>query len=145
MKPPRKDRHQRGTAAERGYDKAYFRARAIHMKQHPWCEMCAKKGKWVKAEHCDHTETVRARPDLRLDPKNFVSLCAPHHDLLTMAFDAGDLRGAVDVNGYPLDPSHPWAQPTPEKAMETVNTPFAKKPAPPGLAAALKRRAVRGR
>lgn len=131
--------------AERGYDKAYFRARAIHMKRHPWCEMCLRKGVWTRAAHCDHIETVRARPDLRLDPDNFQSLCGPHHDLITVAFDSGDLRGACDDNGMPLDPRHPWAQATPEAAMATVNRPFEKMPAPPGLAARLKRRAVRGR
>lgn len=144
MKPKARARNRPGMA-ERGYDRAYFRARAIHMRDNPWCAMCLKKGRWVKAEHCDHLETIRARPDLRLDPKNFVSLCARHHDILTMSFDAGDLRGAVDEQGYPLDPNHPWAQPTPEKAMETVNKPFERGPAPPGLTAALKRRAVRGR
>jgi 5-methylcytosine-specific restriction protein A len=142
-KPPA--RLPRGTLAERGYDKAYFRARALYMKDHPWCEMCARKGKWVKAEHCDHIETIKSRPDLRLDPKNFQSLCGSHHDLLTMSYDAGDLRGACDEDGLPLDPRHPWAQSTPEAAMATANAGFVRAPAPPGLAAKLKRRAVRGR
>jgi hypothetical protein len=140
-----KHRRPRGSMAERGYTKEYFKARARHMRDHPWCEMCAHKGVWTKAAHCDHNETIRARPDLRLDPSNFVSLCERHHDLLTAVFDTGDLRGAVDEAGYPLDPSHPWAQATPEAAMETVNKPFAKRTPPPGLTAALKRRAVRGR
>lgn len=129
----------------RGYSRDYFKARARHMRDHPWCEMCAHMGKWVKAEHCDHIETVQARPDLRIDPRNFQSLCGRHHDILTAAFDSGDLRGACDENGLPLDPRHPWAQASPQAALDTVNIPFAPSPPPPGLAAALKRRAVRGR
>lgn len=140
-----KHRKPRPSFQQRGYGRAYFRARAIHMREHPWCEFCLKTGKWVKAEHCDHQETMRAHPELATDPKNFMSLCARHHDILTAAYDKGDLRGACDANGMPLDPRHPWAQQTIEAAVAMVNAPFTPSPPPPGLSAALKRRAIRGR
>lgn len=136
---------QRGSWQDRGYDREYFKARNRYIRDHKWCEMCLRKGVWERARHVDHNHTIKDRPDLRLEPTNFVSLCESHHDLLTRAYDMGDIRGACDDNGMPLDPRHPWAQASPEAAMQAVNAPITKQDPPPGLTAALKRRAVRGK
>lgn len=130
--------------AERGYDKDWFRARAKHLKASPWCVMCLKSNVYTRAKHVDHIVTIRQRPDLRLDPRNFQSLCDRHHDLITASIDSGDLRGAVNVEGEPLDPRHPWAQATTEEMIDTVNRPFVREPAPPGVTALLKRQALGG-
>lgn len=138
-------RRNRPSPTARGYDRDWFRARARHLKANPYCLMCLRQGQWVHAEHVDHNETIRARPDLRLEPSNFYSLCARHHNLLTAVYDQQELRGACDINGLPLDPSHPWAQQNVIDAVSVTNDTSKHKPPPPGLAARLKRRAITGR
>lgn len=138
-------RRNRPGPAARGYDRDWFRARARHLRDNPYCLMCLKQGQWVLAEHVDHNETIRARPDLRLEPSNFYSLCARHHNLLTARYDEGDLRGACGIDGLPLVGDHPWSQNNIADAIAVVNRPFAKQPSPPGLAARLKRRAITGK
>src|SRR6187399_1571674 len=137
-------RAARPTRAARGYDGAWFKVRGHHLKYFPFCVICARMGRQVRGEHVDHIITVRENPLLRLDPRNLQTLCAKHHAMITAAFDSGDLRGACDEFGQPLDPRHPWAQISPEMAMETVNAPIVEKRfGPPGLGARLKRATVK--
>ena len=149
MKKPRTYKRSpdlRPSPEARGYDKEWFKARARHKRANPHCIMCLAEGRETKAEHVDHIISIRQRPDLRLDPKNWQSLCAHHHDLITQSIDGGDLRGAVDVEGNPLDPNHPWAQATAADAMRTVNTPFKPNFNPPeGVTRLLKRQALGAR
>lgn len=137
-------RAPRSSAALRGYDKDWWRLRARHLRANPWCVWCMRQGKQVKGQHVDHIETIREAPLRRLDPMNLQTLCERHHGLLTDAFDSGDMRGACDDDGLPLDPTHPWAQTNAAQALANVNTRFMPQRAPPGLAAKLKMRAVRG-
>ena len=87
--------------------------------------------------HLDGQGGTRSRPD----PSNLQSLCHAHHNRLTRAYDAGSIRGACDVDGNPLDPSHPWAMSTNAEAIKAANT---RTKASPMLAARLKQQAVRG-
>ena len=145
-KPFKRTPENRGSPESRGYDKAWFVLRARHLRANPLCLMCYAKGIETKAEHVDHVTSIKQRPDLRLDPANLQSLCGPHHDFLTATIDSGDLRGACDVNGDPLDPAHPWAQPTPEAALAAANAPYRPNHSPPaGLTRLLKRRGLGAR
>lgn len=89
----------------RGYDAAWYRLRARHLRANPRCIICG-----VRAEHVDHVQPIRQAPHRRLDPFNLQSLCEHHHNQATQAFDAGRIKGACDDQGQTLDPSHPWAR-----------------------------------
>lgn len=75
---------QRGTSAERGYDSAWRRLRAQHLRANPWCVMCAAIGKTEKATDVDHIVPHKGDDTLRLDPYNLQSLCSWHHKSKTM-------------------------------------------------------------
>lgn len=63
----------------RGYDRAWQRLRAWFLSNNPWCRLCERKGIATPATTADHVLTIEERPDLRLDPDNLQSLCAPCH------------------------------------------------------------------
>jgi len=68
----------RGTPAERGYDKDWWRLRAAFLKAHPTCCVCG-----AKATHVDHIKSVKEAPHLRLVPTNLRSMCGPCHSRRT--------------------------------------------------------------
>jgi len=70
---------QRGTPAERGYDKDWYRFRAGFLRDNPIC-CCGCGG---KAEVVDHIESIRKRPDLRLVASNCRPMTKPCHDRRT--------------------------------------------------------------
>jgi 5-methylcytosine-specific restriction protein A len=70
----------RASASARGYDATWQRLRRMHLNANPWCVFCLEKGLVVEGEHVDHKLTIRERPDLRLDPENLQTLCAPCHN-----------------------------------------------------------------
>ncbi|WP_238996817.1 HNH endonuclease [Entomobacter blattae] len=45
---------------------------------------CQKEGRIKEATEVDHIQTVRNRPDLRLDPRNLRALCKSCHSARTM-------------------------------------------------------------
>lgn len=120
------------------YDRDWIAAKNRYKKYHPLCEVV---GCGQRAEHVDHIQTVRARPDLRLDPSNMQSLCQHHHSALTMAYDRARLAGACDADGNTLDPNHPWAQKDGLAAIHVTNQP---RPVDLQQAARLKRQYVTG-
>ena len=77
---------QRGTAAVRGYDRAWATTSRAWLARFPWCgqrsdgglhaehSRCVQHGQRVRAQVTDHI--VRLRDGgARLDPRNFQSLC----------------------------------------------------------------------
>lgn len=73
-------RETRGTRHERGYDSAWDRRSARYRASHPICVECERKGIIVVVDVVDHKIPVADRPDLRLDPKNWWSLCTLCHN-----------------------------------------------------------------
>lgn len=72
--------HARPHSRARGYDRTWERLRLMHLNAHPYCVMCREReGRDVPADTVDHKVTIEERPDLRLDPDNLQSLCAPCH------------------------------------------------------------------
>jgi 5-methylcytosine-specific restriction enzyme A len=88
--PPR-ERHEqlrrldqrRGSAAARGYDRAWRRVRLLVLADEPLCRFCAERGLTVPAEEVDHIEPLDLRPDLRLARDNLRALCRRCHSRLT--------------------------------------------------------------
>lgn len=79
----------RGSAASRGYDRAWRRCRDAFIAANPLCVFCLAKGELVAAREVDHIKTISTRPDLRLDWSNLRPLCKSCHSART----ARDQRG----------------------------------------------------
>ncbi len=78
----------RGSPAQRGYDRAWRRVRALKLSIDPLCELrthCPKFsfGSQIATE-VDHILTIRERPDLRLVFSNLRSACRSCHSARTM-------------------------------------------------------------
>lgn len=103
---------RRGSAASRGYDARWQRARDEKRRNEPRCEMCLERGLIVPATVVDHIVSIRERPDLRLVQSNLRSLCKRCHDQRT-AFDQSIHRGhtrrlGCDASGWPIGQDHLW-------------------------------------
>lgn len=70
----------RGSAAERGYDKDWFRLRHHFLKANP---ICCVAGCGRPTEHVDHIRSIREHPELRLVWANLRPMCASHHNSRT--------------------------------------------------------------
>jgi AAA domain len=62
--------------ADRGYDGDWQQARKLHLAEHPACTV---PGCGLPATDVDHVLSIQDRPELRLDPSNFRSMCHAHH------------------------------------------------------------------
>ena len=89
------------------YSLQRWRTRAKHqLRVSPLCALCEAKGRVVPAEVADHFPphkgdyTAFLRGPLR-------SLCKPCHDGLSGFVHKG-YSDAIDANGLPLDPRHPF-------------------------------------
>jgi 5-methylcytosine-specific restriction protein A len=81
----RKREKERGTAAERGYDARWRKARLEYLKRHPLCVLCLPRP--VPAEVVDHKVDHKGDKRLFWDESNWRALCANHHN---QRVDAGD-------------------------------------------------------
>ena len=89
------------------YSLQSWRRRAKHqLAAHPLCALCEEQGRIIPATIADH------HPAHMGDYNAFVlgplrSLCKPCHDGLSGFVHRG-YRPDIGVDGYPLDPRHPW-------------------------------------
>ena len=75
------------SAAGRGYNRAWQRARKEYLSAHPLCVMCMKEGRYKKASVVDHIKPHRGDQVLFWDRSNWQSLCKEHHDRKTLTED----------------------------------------------------------
>lgn len=80
---------RRGSAAERGYDGRWSKARAAYLRAHPLCVRCEAKGLVVAASVVDHIVPHRGDPKLFWDSGNWQPLCKVCHDHKTATEDGG--------------------------------------------------------
>lgn len=71
---------RRPSARQRGYDKDWERFRAWFLQRNPLCARCRERGRITTAEVVHHIQSIRERPDLRLDPENCMALCRDCHE-----------------------------------------------------------------
>jgi 5-methylcytosine-specific restriction protein A len=90
---------RRGTAAERGYDSKWAKARVFYLRKHPLCVYCKRDGRVVAARIVDHIiqhrlkEAIDSGDETRIvgaralfwDSANWQSLCKPCHDSVKQA------------------------------------------------------------
>lgn len=77
----------RPSAAKRGYNSQWRKARNIYLKEHPLCAYCMKEGKFTKATVVDHIIPHRGDDKLFWDESNWQPLCKSCHDKKTMTED----------------------------------------------------------
>lgn len=70
---------QRGSARQRGYDKAWEKARSSYLATHPLCEDCDKRGLVEPAVMVHHIKPL-SEGGKRLDPDNMQALCNRCHE-----------------------------------------------------------------
>ena len=75
------------SAANRGYDSQWQKARKRYLLAHPLCIRCMEQGRYVKATVIDHIEPHRGDPILFWDEENWQALCKHCHDRKTRMED----------------------------------------------------------
>ena len=91
------------------YDRRLWkRQRLAQLEKEPLCRYCTKMGVITAATVVDHIKPHRGDERLAHDPNNLQSLCKPCHDVHADAKDKGKTMAGSDVDGFPLDPLHPW-------------------------------------
>jgi len=89
-----KEEHQRydrerGTAAQRGYDSRWRKARIGFLRKHPLCVHCEREGVVGAATVVDHIKPHRGDKAVFWDRSNWQPLCKSHHDAKTAREDGG--------------------------------------------------------
>ena len=96
---------------KRLYDSVRWRkARAIYLAEHPLCALCAKMGKDTAATIVDHIERHEGNYEKFWSQDNWQALCAACHSGTKRIEDEQGYSQAAGIDGYPLDPKHPWAK-----------------------------------
>jgi 5-methylcytosine-specific restriction protein A len=85
----------RGTAAERGYDSKWQRARVTFLAQHPLCIMCEREQRVAAATVVDHIIPHRGDRKLFWSRSNWQPLCKPHHDRAKQAEERAARRAGA--------------------------------------------------
>ncbi|MBO8183625.1 MAG: HNH endonuclease [Archaeoglobus sp.] len=80
---------QRGTAAQRGYDARWRRARKRFLAENPLCVECMKEGRLTPATVVDHIVPHKGNYELFWDESNWQPLCKRCHDKKTAREDGG--------------------------------------------------------
>lgn len=75
---------QRASARERGYTRAWERARLMHLAEHPLCAECDRQGRVVAGEVVDHIIPHRGDQALFWDRANWQTLCVRCHGAKTL-------------------------------------------------------------
>lgn len=71
------------SAATRGYNSRWSKARKAYLSEHPLCAECLRRGKYTEATVVDHIKPHRGNQELFWDKSNWQSLCKPCHDRKT--------------------------------------------------------------
>jgi 5-methylcytosine-specific restriction endonuclease McrA len=94
------------------YDKREWntaRRQALHDSGYR-CQRCGNSLVGLgKACHVHHKKELRRAPALRIEPLNLMSVCRPCH---TVLHNEAKRPPAVNVDGTPNDPDHPWFRST---------------------------------
>ncbi len=89
-KPDADHDERRGSAAARGYDARWRRARDAHLAANPLCVCCLANGTMHPAELVDHIIKHRGDAALFWNRTNWQPLCRWCHDNVKQALEAAD-------------------------------------------------------
>ncbi|MED4586658.1 HNH endonuclease [Brevibacillus choshinensis] len=80
---------ERGSAAQRGYDRRWQKARLVYLAKHPLCVHCQAEGRVKVAEHLDHIVAHKGNAELFWNESNWQGLCHSCHSKKTVREDGG--------------------------------------------------------
>ena len=80
---------RRGSAASRGYDTRWRKARALYLSRHQLCAECRRQGRTVAASVVDHIRPHKGNRTIFWDERNWQALCKRCHDAKTAREDGG--------------------------------------------------------
>lgn len=69
----------RGVPTLGGRSSAWAKTRAEYLKQFPNCQVCGKKGSFLKPTEVHHCVPFSQDKSLELSFDNFISVCREHH------------------------------------------------------------------
>ncbi len=98
---------RRKSAATRGYDRRWRKARKAFLARHPLCAMCEAQGRLTQATVVDHIVPHQGNRSLFWDRDNWQPLCDNHHASAKQREEVRGYSNAVGPNGWPSDPRHP--------------------------------------
>ncbi|HDZ37505.1 MAG TPA: HNH endonuclease [Marinobacter sp.] len=75
--PPGRRKDTRPSAAKRGYDARWQRARLAYLAKHPLCVYCEARGRKVAANTVDHIVAHKGDRKLFWDMNNWAASCGP--------------------------------------------------------------------
>jgi 5-methylcytosine-specific restriction protein A len=109
-------RSPEAAAYRRWYNTAAWRhVRKAQLQAQPLCERCRLKNFLVPATVVNHKKPHKGDWSLFIDPANHQAVCQPCHDGPIQAEEATGkaskrlgYSNAVDANGLPIDPRHPF-------------------------------------
>lgn len=78
---------RRGSAASRGYDSRWAKARKRYLREHPLCVECLKAGKLTPGNVVDHKDPHKGDKVKFWTESNWQSLCKRCHDTKTAKED----------------------------------------------------------
>lgn len=102
------NRYGRGSAASRGYDSRWRKARITYLQRNPLCRMCEQAGRLTPATVVDHITPHKGDQALFWDETNWQPLCKQHHDSAKQRAERRGHEVGCDASGIPLDPGHHW-------------------------------------
>jgi 5-methylcytosine-specific restriction endonuclease McrA len=82
--------------------------RRLFLSSHPWCEFHKAKGQLVPARIVDHKTPHKGNEVIFWDESEWQALCKPCHDSTKQRLEKSGVEVGCDVNGFPVDPNHPW-------------------------------------
>lgn len=90
---------------------AWRNLRAAKLRETPFCEPCAMRGRSTPANTVDHRKAISAGGDPFPALSGLMSMCSACHNAKTWGTDRRGGRGVAlpgcDANGFPIDPNHP--------------------------------------
>lgn len=84
--------------------------RASVLSEEPLCRTCDQQGRVTVATVVDHIKEHKGDVTLFYDRDNLQPLCASCHSGVKRVADRHGYSQACDINGLPLDDSHPWGK-----------------------------------
>lgn len=104
-------RSAKAIAYRRLYQTAQWRRlREAQLNDQPLCAFCLARGRTTEARVADHIVRHLGDTTLFFDPDNLQSLCFNCHDSLKAQVESKGYHEAFGLDGFPIDPRHPFYQ-----------------------------------
>lgn len=94
---------RRGSAASRGYNRRWSKARDTYIREHPLCVGCQAVGRIAAAEVVDHVDPHHGDPDKFWNTAMWQACCKWHHDVVKQKLERMYAAGACSLDELHLD------------------------------------------